>query len=162
MYQYQVSVLIAASSVGLPTYFFCVCYCVCCARRTARNLSRDRMGVLMRLSQNLIYGLFVAFFVMRLDIDMSKGAVQDRFGIIYQSIGASPYTGMLNAVALCEFSLLHVTSTATLSSHSRKKHLSGETGEECRRKRENLENSDRIEENMQTPQRGVEPATLLL
>uniref|UniRef100_A0A8C4IB66 ATP-binding cassette, sub-family G (WHITE), member 5 n=1 Tax=Dicentrarchus labrax TaxID=13489 RepID=A0A8C4IB66_DICLA len=69
-------------------------------RRTARNLSRDRMGVLMRLSQNLIYGLFVAFFVMRLDNDVSKGAVQDRIGIIYQSIGASPYTGMLNAVAL--------------------------------------------------------------
>lgn len=69
-------------------------------RRTARNLSRDRMGVLMRLSQNLIYGLFVAFFVMRLDHDVSKGAVQDRIGIIYQSIAASPYTGMLNAVAL--------------------------------------------------------------
>ncbi|XP_073337440.1 ATP-binding cassette sub-family G member 5 [Pagrus major] len=69
-------------------------------RRTARNLSRDRMGVLMRLSQNLIYGLFVAFFVMRLDNDVTKGAVQDRIGIIYQSIGASPYTGMLNAVAL--------------------------------------------------------------
>lgn len=78
--------------------------CLLC-RRTSRNLSRDRMGVLMRLSQNLIYSLFVAFFVMRLDIDMSKGAVQDRFGIIYQSIGASPYTGMLNAVALCEFTL---------------------------------------------------------
>lgn len=57
----------------------------------------------MRLSQNLIYGLFVAFFVMRLDNDMSKGAVQDRIGIIYQSIGASPYTGMLNAVALCRY-----------------------------------------------------------
>ncbi|XP_040034662.2 ATP-binding cassette sub-family G member 5 [Gasterosteus aculeatus] len=69
-------------------------------RRTARNLSRDRMGVLMRLSQNLIYGLFVAFFVMHLDKDVNKGAVQDRIGIIYQSIGASPYTGMLNAVAL--------------------------------------------------------------
>ncbi|XP_031164792.1 ATP-binding cassette sub-family G member 5 [Sander lucioperca] len=69
-------------------------------RRTARNLSRDRMGVLMRLSQNLIYGLFVAFFVMHLDNDVNKGAVQDRIGIIYQSIGASPYTGMLNAVAL--------------------------------------------------------------
>lgn len=69
-------------------------------RRTMRNLSRDRMGVLMRLSQNLIYGLFVAFFVMRLDDDVSKGAVQDRIGIIYQSMGASPYTGMLNAVAL--------------------------------------------------------------
>ncbi|XP_007255828.2 ATP-binding cassette sub-family G member 5 [Astyanax mexicanus] len=69
-------------------------------RRTVRNLSRDRMGVLMRLSQNLIYGLFVAFFVMKLDNDVTKGAVQDRIGIIYQSMGASPYTGMLNAVAL--------------------------------------------------------------
>ncbi|XP_064172698.1 ATP-binding cassette sub-family G member 5 isoform X1 [Anguilla rostrata] len=69
-------------------------------RRTVRNLSRDRMGVLMRLSQNLIYGLFVAFFVMKLDNDITKGAVQDRIGIIYQAMGASPYTGMLNAVAL--------------------------------------------------------------
>uniref|UniRef100_A0A3P9A012 ABC transporter domain-containing protein n=1 Tax=Esox lucius TaxID=8010 RepID=A0A3P9A012_ESOLU len=69
-------------------------------RRTVRNLSRDRMGVLMRLSQNLIYGLFVAFFVMRLDNDITKGAIQDRIGIIYQAMGASPYTGMLNAVAL--------------------------------------------------------------
>lgn len=77
-------------------------------RRTVRNLSRDRMGVLMRLSQNLIYGLFVAFFVMRLDDDVTKGAVQDRIGIIYQSIGASPYTGMLNAVALCESNTKHL------------------------------------------------------
>ncbi|KAL6487414.1 hypothetical protein MHYP_G00040400 [Metynnis hypsauchen] len=69
-------------------------------RRTVRNLSRDRMGVLMRLSQNLIFGLFVAFFVMKLDNDVAKGAVQDRIGVIYQSMGASPYTGMLNAVAL--------------------------------------------------------------
>lgn len=57
----------------------------------------------MRLSQNLIYGLFVAFFVMRIDTDVTKGAIQDRIGIIYQCVGASPYTGMLNAVALCEF-----------------------------------------------------------
>uniref|UniRef100_A0A8C9QZL1 ATP-binding cassette, sub-family G (WHITE), member 5 n=1 Tax=Scleropages formosus TaxID=113540 RepID=A0A8C9QZL1_SCLFO len=69
-------------------------------RRTMKNLSRDRMGVLMRLSQNLIYGFFVAFFVMKLDNNVIKGAIQDRIGIIYQSMGASPYTGMLNAVAL--------------------------------------------------------------
>ncbi|KAI7805326.1 ATP-binding cassette sub-family G member 5 isoform X1 [Triplophysa rosa] len=69
-------------------------------RRTVRNVSRDKMGILMRLSQNLIYGLFIAFFVMKLDINVSKGAVQDRIGIIYQAMGASPYTGMLNAVAL--------------------------------------------------------------
>uniref|UniRef100_A0A8C1LY30 ATP-binding cassette, sub-family G (WHITE), member 5 n=1 Tax=Cyprinus carpio TaxID=7962 RepID=A0A8C1LY30_CYPCA len=75
-------------------------------RRTVRNMSRDRMGILMRLSQNLIYGLFIAFFLMKLDEDVTKGAVQDRIGIIYQSMGASPYTGMLNAVALCEY-LIH-------------------------------------------------------
>ncbi|KAL4641191.1 ATP-binding cassette sub-family G member 5 [Arapaima gigas] len=69
-------------------------------RRTMKNLSRNRIGVLMRLSQNLIYGLFVAFFVMKLDSNINKGAIQDRIGIIYQSMGASPYTGMLNAVAL--------------------------------------------------------------
>lgn len=80
-------------------------------RRTVRNLSRNRMGVMMRLVQNLIYGLFVAFFVTRLDIDVDKGAVQDRIGIIYQSVAASPYTGMLNAVALCEF---HQTRPLTL------------------------------------------------
>lgn len=65
----------------------------------------------MRLSQNLIYGLFVAFFVMHLDNDVTKGAVQDRIGIIYQSIGASPYTGMLNAVALCEFHQHHTNKS---------------------------------------------------
>ncbi|KAK0143572.1 ATP-binding cassette sub-family G member 5 [Merluccius polli] len=76
-------------------------------RRTMRNLFRDSMGVLMRLSQNLIYGFFIAFFVVRLDDDVTKGAVQDRIGIIYQAVGASPYTGMLNAVALCEFHSHH-------------------------------------------------------
>ncbi|KAM4729551.1 ATP-binding cassette sub-family G member 5 [Anableps anableps] len=69
-------------------------------RRTVRNLSRDRIGVLMRLSQNLIYGFFVAFFVIHLDMDVTKGAVQDRIGMIYQCVAASPYTGMLNAVSL--------------------------------------------------------------
>lgn len=72
-------------------------------RRTVRNVSRDRMGILMRLSQNLIYGLFIAFFLMKLGKDVTKGAVQDRIGLIYQAMGASPYTGMLNAVALCKY-----------------------------------------------------------
>ncbi|XP_014897698.1 ATP-binding cassette sub-family G member 5 isoform X2 [Poecilia latipinna] len=69
-------------------------------RRTVRNLSRDRIGVIMRLSQNLIYGFFVAFFVIHLAMDVTKGAVQDRIGMIYQCVAASPYTGMLNAVSL--------------------------------------------------------------
>uniref|UniRef100_A0A7M4FC28 ATP binding cassette subfamily G member 5 n=1 Tax=Crocodylus porosus TaxID=8502 RepID=A0A7M4FC28_CROPO len=69
-------------------------------RRTTRNFSKDKMGVIMRLSQNLLLGLFIAFFLLRLKDDPLRGAVQDRVGLIYQSVSAPPYTGMLNAVAL--------------------------------------------------------------
>ncbi|NXI54136.1 ABCG5 protein, partial [Chloroceryle aenea] len=69
-------------------------------RRTTRNLSRDKMGIIMRLLQNLLFGLFVAFFLLRLRSDLEKGAVQDRVGLVYQCVSAPPYTGMLNAVAL--------------------------------------------------------------
>ncbi|NXP77236.1 ABCG5 protein, partial [Ramphastos sulfuratus] len=69
-------------------------------RRTTRNFSRDKMGITMRLLQNLLFGLFVAFFLLRLKSDLVKGAVQDRVGLIYQCVSAPPYTGMLNAVAL--------------------------------------------------------------
>ncbi|KFO87757.1 ATP-binding cassette sub-family G member 5, partial [Buceros rhinoceros silvestris] len=69
-------------------------------RRTTRNFLRDRMGVVMRLLQNLLFGLFIAFFLLRLRNDLVKGAVQDRVGLVYQCVSAPPYTGMLNAVAL--------------------------------------------------------------
>ncbi|NXN70182.1 ABCG5 protein, partial [Himantopus himantopus] len=69
-------------------------------RRTTRNFSRDKMGIIMRLLQNLLFGLFVAFFLLRLRNDLVKGAVQDRVGLVYQCVSAPPYTGMLNAVAL--------------------------------------------------------------
>ncbi|XP_040409516.1 ATP-binding cassette sub-family G member 5 [Cygnus olor] len=69
-------------------------------RRITRNFSRDKMGIIMRLLQNLLFGLFVAFFLLRLRTDVEKGAVQDRVGLIYQCVSAPPYTGLLNAVAL--------------------------------------------------------------
>lgn len=69
-------------------------------RRTTRNLSRDKTGIIMRLSQNLLFGLFVAFFLLRLNNDLLKGAIQDRVGLFYQCVSAMPYTGLLNAVAL--------------------------------------------------------------
>lgn len=56
----------------------------------------------MRLVQNLIMGLFVIFYLLRVQNDVLKGAVQDRVGLLYQFVGATPYTGMLNAVNLCE------------------------------------------------------------
>ncbi|XP_075719348.1 ATP-binding cassette sub-family G member 5 [Rhinoderma darwinii] len=69
-------------------------------RRTVRNLSRNKIGIIMRLSQNLIFALFIAFFLIRLNNDVLKGAVQDRIGVIYQCLGGTSYTGLLNAVAL--------------------------------------------------------------
>ncbi|KFP30941.1 ATP-binding cassette sub-family G member 5, partial [Colius striatus] len=69
-------------------------------RRTTRNFFRDKIGIIMRLLQNLLFALFVVFFLLRLRNDLLKGAVQDRLGLVYQCVSAPPYTGMLNAVAL--------------------------------------------------------------
>ncbi|XP_065535590.1 ATP-binding cassette sub-family G member 5 [Lathamus discolor] len=69
-------------------------------RRITRNFSRDKMGIIMRLLQNLLFGLFVAFFLLRLRNDLEKGALQDRVGLVYQCVSAPPYTGMLNSAVL--------------------------------------------------------------
>ncbi|KAM5252109.1 ATP-binding cassette sub-family G member 5 isoform 1-T1 [Hipposideros larvatus] len=69
-------------------------------RRVTKNLMRNKLAVIMRLIQNLIMGLFVIFFLLRVQNDVLKGAFQDRVGLLYQCVGAMPYTGMLNAVNL--------------------------------------------------------------
>lgn len=56
----------------------------------------------MRLLQNLIMGLFVIFFLLRVQNEVLTGAIQDRVGLLYQFVGAMPYTGMLNALNLCK------------------------------------------------------------
>ncbi|XP_062933837.1 ATP-binding cassette sub-family G member 5 [Cynocephalus volans] len=69
-------------------------------RRVMRNSLREKLAVIMRLVQNLIMGLFIIFFLLRVQNNVLTGAVQDRVGILYQFVGATPYTGMLNAVTL--------------------------------------------------------------
>ncbi|XP_042531442.1 ATP-binding cassette sub-family G member 5 [Dipodomys spectabilis] len=69
-------------------------------RRVTRNLMRNKQAIIMRLVQNLIMGLFVIFFLLRVQNHILKGAIQDRVGLLYQFVGATPYTGMLNAVNL--------------------------------------------------------------
>ncbi|XP_029793123.1 ATP-binding cassette sub-family G member 5 isoform X1 [Suricata suricatta] len=69
-------------------------------RRVTRNFLRNKLAVIMRLVQNLIMGLFIIFYLLRVQNDVLKGAVQDRVGLLYQFVGATPYTGMLNAVNL--------------------------------------------------------------
>ncbi|KAG9484420.1 hypothetical protein GDO78_010023 [Eleutherodactylus coqui] len=77
-----------------------ICKLVVLFRRIVRNLSRNKIGIFMRLSQNLVFGLFIVLFLIRLNNDVLKGAVQDRIGVIYQCLGGASYTGLLNAVAL--------------------------------------------------------------
>ncbi|XP_034370269.1 ATP-binding cassette sub-family G member 5 [Arvicanthis niloticus] len=77
-------------------------------RRVSRNLMRNKQAVIMRLVQNLIMGLFLIFYLLRVQNNMLKGAVQDRVGLLYQLVGATPYTGMLNAVNL--FPMLRAVS----------------------------------------------------
>lgn len=57
----------------------------------------------MRLVQNLVMGLFLIFYLLQVQNDVLKGAIQDRVGLLYQFVGATPYTGMLNAVTLCKY-----------------------------------------------------------
>ncbi|XP_005077314.1 ATP-binding cassette sub-family G member 5 [Mesocricetus auratus] len=77
-------------------------------RRVTRNLMRNKQAVIMRLVQNLIMGLFLIFYLLRVQNDILKGAIQDRVGLLYQLVGATPYTGMLNAVNL--FPMLRAVS----------------------------------------------------
>ncbi|XP_036922473.1 ATP-binding cassette sub-family G member 5 [Sturnira hondurensis] len=69
-------------------------------RRVTRNFMRNKLAVILRLVQNLIMGLFIIFFLLRIQNDVLKGAVQDRVGLLYQFVGSMPYTGMLNALNL--------------------------------------------------------------
>ncbi|XP_007968977.2 ATP-binding cassette sub-family G member 5 [Chlorocebus sabaeus] len=69
-------------------------------RRVTRNLVRNKLAVMMRLLQNLTMGLFLLFFVLRVQNNVLKGAIQDRVGLLYMFVGSTPYTGMLNAVNL--------------------------------------------------------------
>ncbi|XP_007537320.1 ATP-binding cassette sub-family G member 5 [Erinaceus europaeus] len=69
-------------------------------RRVTQNLLRAGPALAMRLVQNLVMGLFLLFFLLRLGLDVAAGAVQDRVGLFYQFVGSMPYTGMLNAVNL--------------------------------------------------------------
>nr|XP_048272290.1 ATP-binding cassette sub-family G member 5 [Myodes glareolus] len=77
-------------------------------RRVTRNLMRNKQAVIMRLVQNLIMGLFLIFYLLGVQNDVLKGAVQDRVGLLYQLVGSTPYTGMLNAVNL--FPMLRAVS----------------------------------------------------
>ncbi|KAH9488427.1 ATP-binding cassette sub- G member 5 [Bulinus truncatus] len=70
----------------------------CLLNRMNVHLKRDRGAFLGRF---LLLPFFIPFILMFLGrLSLNQGSIQDRLGIIYQSIQVSPYVGLVNGIAL--------------------------------------------------------------
>ncbi|KAI8784889.1 ATP-binding cassette sub-family G member 5 [Biomphalaria glabrata] len=69
----------------------------CLLNRMNVHLKRDRSAFLARF---LLLPFFVPFILMFLGrLGNNQGSIQDRLGIIYQSIQVAPYVGLVNGIA---------------------------------------------------------------
>ncbi|ELT98073.1 hypothetical protein CAPTEDRAFT_116801 [Capitella teleta] len=68
-------------------------------RRMQLNLWRDKSGFSGRLTLFPTFAFFLWIFIWSLNNDIET-AVQDRTGILFESMSAAPMMGLLNAVAL--------------------------------------------------------------
>lgn len=68
------------------------------------NLWRSRSGFVVRSGQIPLFGLIILMFIGRLSKQVDT-AVQDRTGIIYQSLSVPAMGGVLCAAAYCEYSV---------------------------------------------------------
>ena len=69
-------------------------------RRLMLNLWRARVDLIVRLFTVGSFAFFVWIFLIQLGNDLST--IQDRAGVVYQSISVPPMVGVLTAVALCK------------------------------------------------------------
>ena len=68
------------------------------------NLARDRTIYISRI---FLLSLFVPFICTFLGhLQTNQKSVQDRVGLMYQTLSVPPYVSILNAVALCKLALL--------------------------------------------------------
>ena len=65
------------------------------------NLYRDRNNFVSRFLTLPFYVVFVIIFLGKLE--HNQESVQDRTGLLYQSVSAPPYIAIVNAVALCKY-----------------------------------------------------------
>jgi len=64
------------------------------------NLGRDRTVYISRV---FLLSLFVPFICAFLGhMKVNQESIQDRVGLLYQSLSVPPYVSILNAVALCK------------------------------------------------------------
>eukprot|EP01137_Pigoraptor_chileana_P015808 Opistho-2@5386 len=66
--------------------------------RQWKNLLRDWDAVTMRMTQLMLFALFLFIFLIRLDDD--QASIQNRTGFLYESTSGPMFIGMLNAIAL--------------------------------------------------------------
>ena len=64
------------------------------------NLYRDRQGFLNRCVLLPVFVPFIVIFLGRLG--HGQTSIQDRIGLLYQTVQVPPYVGIVHAVALCE------------------------------------------------------------
>ena len=69
-------------------------------RRMNVNLSRDPLAYFSRFIQLPIFVPFILIFLGRLK--HNQGSIQDRIGILYNTVSVPPYMGIISNVAFCK------------------------------------------------------------
>ena len=65
-----------------------------------RNLFRDRKDYIARIFLLPLFMVFIVVFLGRLK--NNQASIQDRVGLIYQSVTVPAFMGTINAIALCK------------------------------------------------------------
>ena len=68
------------------------------------NLLRDRSSLMIRFFMLGSFSFFMWLFLFR--IKDNQESIQDRIGFFYQSGQVPAYVGLLNSVALCEYTAI--------------------------------------------------------
>ena len=83
-----------------------------CCRRMNLNLWRARVDFFARMFLLVSSSFFLWIFILRLGDNLST--IQDRMGLVYESIAIPPMVGVLNAVALCEYQFFQADSYSNI------------------------------------------------
>jgi len=68
------------------------------------NLKRDRTIYMSRILMLSFFVPFICGFLGHMKTDQKS--IQDRIGLMYQTVGVSTYVGLLIAVAVCKYNII--------------------------------------------------------
>ena len=73
-------------------------------RRMLVNLKRDRTIYMSRILMLSLFVPFICAFLGHMKTDQKS--IQDRIGLMYQTVGVSTYVGILIAVGVCKYIII--------------------------------------------------------